>query len=90
VVAESVAAQGKWEGGSESLRVTGCNALSEMSFFVRFDRITIDPAVATGKACIRNLLFPVLRLLGLLASGETGESILKAHPYLESSDIDES
>ena len=56
---------------------------------MRFERITIDPAVATGKPCIRNLRFPVPRLLGLLASGETKESILKAYPYLEAADIDE-
>jgi Protein of unknown function (DUF433) len=42
----------------------------------RYERITIDPAVATGKPCIRNLRFPVSRLLGLLAAGETRESIL--------------
>jgi uncharacterized protein (DUF433 family) len=29
-------------------------------------------------------------LLGLLASGETKETILKAYPYLEPEDIDES
>jgi uncharacterized protein (DUF433 family) len=52
------------------------------------DRITIDPAVCTGKPCIRGLRFPVARLLGLLASGETRESILVAYPYLESADID--
>lgn len=56
---------------------------------MRFDRITIDPLVATGKPCIRNLRFPVSRLLGLLAAGETKESILKAYPYLEPPDIDE-
>ena len=56
---------------------------------MRFDRITIDPTVATGKPCIRNLRFPVSRLLGLLAAGETKESILKAYPYLEPPDIDE-
>jgi len=28
-------------------------------------------------------------LLGLLASGETKENILKAYPYLEAEDIDE-
>ena len=56
---------------------------------MRFDRITIDPLVATGKPCIRNLRFPVSRLLGLLAAGETKESILKAYPYLELPDIDE-
>ena len=56
---------------------------------MRFDRITIDPMIATGKPCIRNLRFPVSRLLGLLAAGETKESILKAYPYLELPDIDE-
>lgn len=54
---------------------------------MRFERITIDPAVATGKPCIRGLRFPVSRLLGLLAAGETRESILKAYPYLEPQDI---
>ena len=51
-----------------------------------FERITIDPVVATGKPCIRHLRFPVSRLLGLLAARESRESILSAYPYL---DIDE-
>ncbi len=54
-----------------------------------FPRITVDPKVCNGKPCIRGLRFPVSRLLGLLASGETKESILKAYPYLEPEDIDE-
>lgn len=54
-----------------------------------FRRITIDPAVATGKPCIRGMRFPVSRLLGLLSAGETRDSILAAYPYLESEDIDE-
>jgi uncharacterized protein (DUF433 family) len=54
-----------------------------------FTRITIDPAICTGKACIRGLRFPVARLLGLMASGETPDAILKAYPYLEPGDIDE-
>jgi uncharacterized protein (DUF433 family) len=56
---------------------------------VQFQRITINPGVATGKPCIRDLRFPVSRLLSLLAAGETRDSILKAYPYLESADIDE-
>lgn len=56
---------------------------------MKFDRITVDPKVCTGKPCIRGLRFPVSRLLGLLASGETKESILNAYPYLEAEDIDE-
>ncbi|MBM4027138.1 MAG: DUF433 domain-containing protein [Planctomycetes bacterium] len=55
-----------------------------------FQRITIDPRVCGGKPTIRGLRFPVSRLLGLLASGETPESILKAYPYLEPEDIQES
>ena len=51
-------------------------------------RITVDPAVCTGKPCIRGLRFPVARLLGLLTSGETRETILANYPYLESDDID--
>ena len=52
------------------------------------ERITVDPKICTGKPCIRGLRFPVSRLLGLLAAGETRESILKAYPYLEPQDID--
>ena len=50
-------------------------------------RITVDPSVCGGKPCIRGLRFSVSRLLGLLAAGETTESILKAYPYRESDDI---
>lgn len=53
-----------------------------------FSRITIDPAICTGKPCIRGLRFPVARLLGLLAAGESRDEILAAYPYLESEDID--
>jgi len=56
---------------------------------MKFNRITVDPKVCTGEPCIRGLRFPVSRVLGLLASGETKESILKAYPYLEAGDIDE-
>ena len=56
---------------------------------MKFERITVDPNICTGKACIRGLRFPVSRLLGLLAAGETKETILKNYPYLESKDIEE-
>ena len=54
-----------------------------------FPRITIAPAVCTGKPCIRGLRFPVARLLGLLAAGESRDRILSSYPYLEDADIDE-
>jgi len=52
-------------------------------------RITTDPEVFGGKPCIRGLRFPVSRLLGLLAAGESQESILRSYPYLEAEDIRE-
>lgn len=57
---------------------------------MQFKRITVEPQVCTGKPCIRGMRFPVSRLLGLLASGETRESILNTYPYLEAEDINES
>src|SRR5437660_1071728 len=54
-----------------------------------FTRIATDPALCTGKPCIRGLRFPVARLLGLLAAGEPREQILQNYPYLEHEDIDE-
>ncbi|RTL71744.1 MAG: DUF433 domain-containing protein [Hyphomicrobiales bacterium] len=56
---------------------------------MKFERITVGPATCTGKPCIRGLRFPVARLLGLLAAGETRDAILEAYPYLESADVDE-
>lgn len=53
----------------------------------RFERITVDPDVMGGKPCIRGLRFPVSRLLGLLASGMTPESIIGEYPYLELDDV---
>ncbi|MCB0155662.1 MAG: DUF433 domain-containing protein [Anaerolineae bacterium] len=52
-----------------------------------FERITTAPEICGGKPCIRGLRFPVSRLLGLLAAGETLETILKSYPYLEDDDI---
>ena len=56
---------------------------------MRLTRITVDPRVCTGKPCVRGLRFPVARLLGLLAAGETKDQILAGYPYLEPEDIDE-
>ena len=54
---------------------------------MKLTRITVDPAVCTGKPCIRGLRFPAARLLGLLAI--TRDQILADYPYLEPDDINE-
>ena len=55
----------------------------------KFTRITFDPAVMGGKACIRGLRVTVGTVVGLLATGRSHEEILKAYPYLEREDIDQ-
>jgi uncharacterized protein (DUF433 family) len=62
---------------------------NERIFIMQFQRITTNPEICGGKPCIRGLRFPVSRLLGLLASGETPERILESYPYLEKEDIQE-
>ena len=52
-------------------------------------RITLDPAVMGGKACIRGMRVTVGMILGNLSAGRTRAEILQAYPYLEPEDIDE-
>jgi len=52
-----------------------------------FDRITFDPHLMGGKACIRGLRITASLVLNLIANGMTEEAILKAYPYLEAEDI---
>ena len=51
------------------------------------DRITYDPKIMGGKACIRGMRITVTVVLKLLAAGATREQILADYPYLDSEDI---
>lgn len=55
-----------------------------------FPRITFNPSVMGGKACIRGLRVTASTIVGLLASGRSADEILAAYPYLEREDIDQS
>ena len=46
-------------------------------------RITRDPAVMSGKPCIRGMRVTVGTVVGLLAAGRSTDEILKAYPYLK-------
>ena len=54
---------------------------------IELDRITFDPAVMGGRACIRGMRVTVGTVVGLVASGHTHDEILRAYPYLEEEDI---
>lgn len=55
----------------------------------KLSRITLNPEVMGGKACIRGLRVTVGTVVGLLAAGRSPEEILQAYPYLEPEDIDQ-
>jgi uncharacterized protein (DUF433 family) len=52
-----------------------------------FDRITFDPEVMGGKACIRGLRITASLVVNLVANGMSQQDILEAYPYLEPEDI---
>jgi uncharacterized protein (DUF433 family) len=54
---------------------------------LQFDRITFDPHVMGGKACIRGMRVTVSLVLNLVANGMNSEEIIEAYPYLEREDI---
>jgi len=51
------------------------------------ERITTDPAVCHGQACIGGTRIPVAVVLDNLAAGLSGEEILVEHPGLQPDDI---
>ncbi|MEL6718277.1 MAG: DUF433 domain-containing protein [Bacteroidota bacterium] len=51
------------------------------------DRITFNPLIMGGKACIRGMRITASMIVGLMAAGHSEEKILKAYPYLELEDI---
>jgi uncharacterized protein (DUF433 family) len=52
------------------------------------DKITTNPQICHGKACIRGTRIMVSVILDNLASGLTQEEILKSYPSLSRPDID--
>lgn len=51
------------------------------------DRITFDPAVMGGKACIRGMRVTASMIVNLIAAGRSVDEVLAAYPYLEREDI---
>ena len=56
---------------------------------VGFPRITFNPQVMGGRACIRGMRVTVSLILNLVADGMSTEEILEAYPYLEREDVNE-
>ena len=52
-----------------------------------FERITFDPKVMGGRACIRGLRITVSLVVNLMANGMSPDQILVEYPDLEAEDI---
>ena len=50
-------------------------------------RITVNPHIFGGKAIVRGRRLAVEHVLGMLAAGDTSETLLAAYPWLEPEDV---
>ncbi len=51
------------------------------------NRISMDPKVSHGQACIQGTRIPVHQIVHMLAQGDTVEELLKEYPSLTQEDI---
>jgi len=52
-----------------------------------FDRVTFDPKILGGRACIRGMRIPVSVIVSQVAHGASPEEILQDYPDLERDDL---
>lgn len=58
-----------------------------MAHMENFDRITFDPRMLGGRACIRGMRIPVSVIVKQIAHGATTEEVLAEYPDLEPEDV---
>lgn len=54
---------------------------------LQLDRITQQPEVMGGKACVRGMRVTVAMIVGQIGAGQSVEEVLAAYPYLEHEDV---
>ena len=54
-----------------------------------FDRITFDPQIMGGRACVRGMRIPVSVIVGQIAHGATMNEVMTDYPDLEQADIEQ-
>ena len=52
-----------------------------------FERISIDPNICHGQACIKGTRIPVHQIVAMLANGDTVDDLLSEYPSLSREDI---
>ncbi len=54
---------------------------------MQFGRISIDPAICHGQACVKGTRMPVHQVVRMLANGDTVEDLLAEYSFLSRNDI---
>ena len=54
---------------------------------MQFGRISIDPNVCHGQACVKGTRIPVHQIVRMLASGDIVEDLLAEYPSLTREDV---
>ena len=54
---------------------------------ILLQRITVNPKIFNGKPIIRGRRLAVEHVLGMLAAGDTMDTILEGYPWLEKEDV---
>jgi uncharacterized protein (DUF433 family) len=54
---------------------------------IELNRITFNPNIMGGRACIRGMRVTVSLVVRLVANGMTTDEIIEAYPYLEPEDV---
>ena len=52
-----------------------------------FKRISVDPNICHGQACVKGTRIPVHQILHMLANGDTVDTLLEEYPSLTREDI---
>ena len=52
-----------------------------------FDRITFDPQIMGGRACIRGMRIPVSVIVRQIAHGAAVDEILAGYPDIDATDV---
>ncbi len=52
-----------------------------------YERISINPDVCHGQACIKGTRIPIHQIVLMLANGDTIDDLLKAYPTITRADI---
>ena len=52
-----------------------------------FDRVTFNPKIMCGRACLRGMRITVAHVVNMVANGMTAKDILEENPDLQPEDI---